>query len=44
MYKGRLGRDQLDRSASITALVQPTKPGARTKWAKRQRSNRQVLN
>jgi len=29
MYKRHLGRDQLDRSASITALVQPTKAGAR---------------
>jgi hypothetical protein len=29
MHKRRLGRDQLDRSASITASVQPTKPGAR---------------
>jgi len=28
MYKRRLGRDQLDRSASITASVQPTKPAA----------------
>jgi hypothetical protein len=25
MYKRRLGRDQLDRSASITASVQPTR-------------------
>jgi len=30
MYNRCLGRDQLDRSATITALVQPTKPGART--------------